>query len=625
MRALSRSAVPGAVCAVALVGLWLLARPYTGVRHDGTLYLGQIFLQMEPAVFAKDLFFVYGSQDQFSLFSKLGAWAYRHLGLEGSQFAILFAGHLSLLGAAALLLRPIVDPRIRVLGLVSLAVMPHYYGGNGVFSFAENFVTARTVSEPLGVLALALLIHRRPLPAAVAALLAALAHPLMALPVLVVGWAYLVMCDRRWAWTSLPLGLIVLGLAIGGVEPFSALTQRYDPEWLEVVVRSNAFVFPLQWPVTSWALALGSPLFLWVFASQMPVTLARLSRAVAGVALGLLVVSLVATELLQNILLTQLQLWRALWLSQLLALCLLPAVLWTLWSRGGPWATLAVCVGAAALALTADWSSSPVVLAWALGIAWLARRPPGLLRDRDWMLLHRASIFMAVLLSVLLLVSNLRQLAQAGTTIEPSIVLWALVTSPLLVGAVGYVLLLRRAPADLPLRSLAVVAVCLLICGVALWDRRSEGQKIIEARPLPPHPFTLKTAPTSQVYWRDSLNHTWAMLGRASYFTDHQGSGVLFERETAMEFERRRQLFAPLSFQREICMVFAGFDQNENWYAECAPDLELVVELCRAERGPDYLVFPFAMPRGAISSWTLSLPGAQPVTYHLHDCKQLRG
>jgi hypothetical protein len=610
---------------VALVGLWLLARPYTGIRHDGVLYLGQIYLQIEPTVFANDLFFVFGSQDQFSLFSRLGAWAYRHLGLEGSQFAILLAGHLGLLGATALLLRPIADLRIQLLGLISLAVMPHYYGGNGVFSFAENFVTARTVSEPMGVLALALLIHGRPLAGSFAALLAALAHPLMALPVLAVGWAYLIVCDRRWAWMSLPLGLLVGSLAIGGVEPFSALTQRYDPAWLEVVHRANAFVYPLRWPLTNWALAVGTLVFLWVSAPAMPASIARLSRAVAGVAFGLLMISLVGTELLQNVLLTQLQLWRALWLSQFLALCLLPAVLITLWSRGGACATVAVCFGAAALALTADWSSSPAILAWAIGIAWFAKRQPRQLRNREWMLLHRASILMVVLLSALLLVSNLRQLAKAGTPIEPTIMLWALAASPLVVGAVCYFLLLRRASAELPLRSLAVVAMCLLLSGVALWDRRSEGQKIIEARPPQPHPFALKTAPISQVYWRDSLNHTWAMLGRASYFTDHQGSGVLFERGTAMEFERRRQLFAPLSFQREICMVFAGFDQNENWYAECVPDIELIVEICSAERGPDYLVFPFALARGAISSWTLSPPDSLPITYHLHDCKQLRG
>jgi hypothetical protein len=436
------------------------------------------------------------------------------------------------------------------------------------------------------------------------------------------------MGDRRWGWAALPLGLLVAGLAWGGVAPFSALTQRYDPEWLEVVQRSNAFVYPLQWPLTNWALALGTLVFLWAAAHELPATLARLTRAVATVAFGLLLVSLVGAELLHNVLLTQLQLWRALWLSQFMALCILPLVLIALWSRRGASATLAVSIGAAALALTADWSSSPAVLAWALGIAVLLKRRPAQLQDRDWRLLHRASIVVLVLLSALLLVSNARDLVKAGTALRPDVVLWLLATSPLVVGALCYAIFLWRPSAVWRARAqpvLAVLSLALLLAGVALWDRRSEGQKIIEARPVQPHPFTLKTAPTSQVYWRDSLNHTWSMLGRVSYFTDHQGSGVLFNRDTAMEFERRRRLFAPLSFQKEICMVFAGIEENDNWYADCIPDLELIVELCSAPRGPDYLVFPFALARGAVSSWSLSLPHSPPITYHLHDCKQLRG
>lgn len=604
----------------------MLARPYAGVRHDGILYLGQIYLQIEPSVFSRDLFFRYGSQDQFSVFSRLGAVLHSTLGLEGFQFLILLVGHVSLLAAAAWLLGLLADARAKVLGLVCLAVMPHFYGDMGIFSFGETFVTARTLAEPLGLVALVLVVRGRLVLGLLAAAGSALLHPLLAIPVLLAGWLFLALTDRRWVWLAVPVAAMVSTLVGLGVEPFARLSQRYDADWSAVVREANPFVYPLKWAMTSWALSWSSILFLWMAAPCWPERLARLARAVAAVTAGCLLASAVGTELLDNVLLTQLQLWRALWIAQLLALCLLPSAMIALWLRGGPWATFAVAVGAAAIALTAHWFTGPAVLAWALGVGWLAQKRPAALRQREWSLLHRATWLMALLLSLLLLWSIVRQLIGRGISLEPSVLIWVLATSPLLVGA-ACLALLRWSEGQSPQseRLLALAGLLVLVSGVAFWDRRIEAQKIIETRPAHPHPFALKTAPDSQIYWRESLNHTWAMLGRASYFTNQQGSGVLFDRETAMEYERRRQMFAPLSFQREICMVLAGFDGDENWSSECVPDLELVIEICSAERGPDYLVFPFALARGAISSWTLSPLNALSITYHLHDCKQLRG
>ena len=114
------------------------------------------------------------------------------------------------------------------------------------------------------------------------------------------------------------------------------------------------------------------------------------------------------------------------------------------------------------------------------------------------------------------------------------------------------------------------------------------------------------------------------MLGRSSYFTDHQGSGALFKRGTALEFDYRRRILAPLSLQNEICMILNEVTPNDAWQQDCVPDLELITEICQSERGPDYLVFPFALERGVIESWTMPAPAARPVTYHLHDCAELR-
>ena len=609
---------------VGLVGLWMLARPYTGVRHDGVLYLGQIYLRLQPEVFKRDLFFTYGSQDQYSLFSTLSAYLHQWLGLEGSQFLVLIVSHCVLLLAAAWLLKPLGVVAHRVLGLVTLATMPHFYGGMGIFSYAETFLTARTLAEPLGLVALALLVHGRHLGAAVAAGAAVLLHPLMALPVLIVGWLVMVQADRRWVWLLVPAALITSAMAIAGLGPAANLSRRYDDAWLAVVQTANPFVFPLAWAASSWALVIGLLLFLHLGARMLPLPLARLSRAASLGATLLLGVAILGGDVFHNILLTQLQLWRVLWVVHLLAIVLLPAVVLRLWRIGGPWKTVAVAIAAASVSLTAEWPSSPLILAWVLGLSLLARLKSAPVDARGWTWLLAANIAVALLLSALLLIGNLRQLVQKGVELDASVIAWALATTPLLVLVGAWRALERTGTWPRPRLWGAVLALGLLVMGASQWDRRTDTQRIVEARPVTPHPFALKTAPDSQIYWRDSLNHTWAMLGRVIYFTDHQGSGVLFERQTAMEFERRRQVFSKLSFQREICMMLAGLERNPNWAAECVPDLELVTDVCRTERGPDYLVFPFALPHGAVASWTLAPRDAPPTTYHLHDCAKLR-
>src|SRR4051812_26774615 len=61
----------------ALFGLLLLLntlfRPYLGIHHDAMLYSGQVLSRLDPATYSDDLFFRYGSQDRFSIFSPLMA------------------------------------------------------------------------------------------------------------------------------------------------------------------------------------------------------------------------------------------------------------------------------------------------------------------------------------------------------------------------------------------------------------------------------------------------------------------------------------------------------------------------------------------------------------------------
>ena len=65
----------GAPTWLVLVALWVLAHPYGGLRHDGLLYAGQAMAHLRPDVFGRDLFFAYGSQDDYTIFGQVYAAA----------------------------------------------------------------------------------------------------------------------------------------------------------------------------------------------------------------------------------------------------------------------------------------------------------------------------------------------------------------------------------------------------------------------------------------------------------------------------------------------------------------------------------------------------------------------
>lgn len=72
------------VVVLLLAGLWLWAHPYRGLTHDAILYSAQALSHLYPEIFRSDIFFVYGSQDDYTLFSRIYAFLIGWLGLEGN-------------------------------------------------------------------------------------------------------------------------------------------------------------------------------------------------------------------------------------------------------------------------------------------------------------------------------------------------------------------------------------------------------------------------------------------------------------------------------------------------------------------------------------------------------------
>jgi hypothetical protein len=224
-----------------IVALYLLCRPYRGVRHDAMLYFGQTLFHQSPSWLQHDLFFQSTSQDQYSLFSTLFAPVLQVLGLSSAEIVTLLALHALLLFAVWQLTVGLATPA-RWIALALVLVLPHFYAADNRFGYGEPFLTARTLAEPFAVLALALALRSRRALALLALVVATLAHPLMTLPAWLVVWRLLCEDDRRWNWAALLIAPM-LALAAWNVGPFSALAQRYDWQWLDIVRQADQYVF----------------------------------------------------------------------------------------------------------------------------------------------------------------------------------------------------------------------------------------------------------------------------------------------------------------------------------------------------------------------------------------------
>lgn len=607
--------------ALVVLASWLLARPYVGLRHDGILYLGQALLHMQPEVMSRDLFFVHGSQDQFTIFARLLAQLYAVADLGQMQVAILALCHAALVFAVYRMLAPLPDEMARWLGLVALAVFAHTYAGNGIFAFAERFVTARTLAEPLAAGALfALAFGRRTLALALG-LAASVVHPLVGLSAVAIGWCFLCLIDRRWmaavALVALPAVAAWLDIA-----PFNGLLRRYDDVWWSAVMLANGQVLLSEWMHSDWQTVVLDLAVMVAAARFLPRPIAPLAAATAAASVLLLLVSLVGVDLLRNVLLTQLQLWRVLWFTHLFALALLPALVLRAWGVPQFGRLLAAALTAAAVAANVRWPAGWAFLALVAGVLWLAHARPPISAT----MMRTTEALMAVVvvgLSIAALANNVGLLLddrQGFDLTTWTLLLFTLPTFALPLAAVA----LHAQRQGGPMKWLALgLAVSALAYACWHWDRRSPFTRTIESGLHQVHPFDAKIPRHAQVYWQDGLRATWVLLKRASFYTDAQAAGLLFNRATAVEAQRRRAIFDGLRLQFEVCRAMAALNHAGADVRGCAPTLPVMQKICQSENGPDFLVFESRFERGLVAEWQVpNDPAARE--FFLYDCLQLR-
>ena len=551
-RQADESLQPLAVAGVVLctAAFWLLQHPYEGIVHDSVLYVFSALARMHPESLGRDVFLTPGSQDQYTIFSPVAATAIRLFGVERTAALLAGIAQIAFFGCAWMLARRIMPSVLAVLALGLLVALPGVYGPNHLFSYTEAFMTARVPAEALVLASLASAFGRRPLLSGACMLGAVLLHPLMAAPGIFLLLVLGVALPRPRAAFAVAAGAFVALVAVAYIAPIGALA-RFDSTWFELLHSRLQYLFPSLWPGADWGHA-SVPLATLAVGALTVVRPPWQRLCCAALLTGLcgLGLALVGSDVLHIVLIAQLQPWRWLWLSNALAVILIPIIASSCWRAG--YATQASVLLLAAAWVCMDESFVPVIAALAIAAAAVRQRVTDPNNGRLMVfgacavLLLSVMVFAGTLLSVLrrlpyiapdtslydspflLLLRQLRPWASGGLlpACLISLAWWVGIRSQLRLRVVAIVALSSGL-------SAAFVPLAWNAWTHTLWSQQPRAVFAEWRRQIPQD---------AQILWPDTAIGPWYLLDRPSYWSLTQMAGLVFSRATAMELTRRERL-----------------------------------------------------------------------------------
>lgn len=553
---------------LALAG-WCVQHGYIGVGHDGMLYAFQAIATEDRAQLLDDLYLRYGSQDSYTIFSPVYRAVFALFGFEYGAMAMVVAGQALWIAAALGALWALVgrrDPLLFAVAAVFLAAMEPHYGVTGALIYAEGFATPRLWAEALSLLGVLCLLNRRWAAAALVFAVSFTLHPIMTLVALAFVFLCLAAVDWRWLLAA-PAGLALLSLGIVlEIGPLKDALARFDPEWLEIVQLRSPQLFVDGWPFITWLAIYERALILAAAAALSDGPLRRFF--LAGIAAFIIGVAAtwIGADVMENVLIVQIQPWRIFWPAHALAMVGLALIVVRASEAPAPGrrpmivAAVALALSVATIDLTPVGHIAAVAAALAVLIIVMMRRAKGRAASALRFILAAAALA-ACALGLGFSAQNLIRgaaLLDEGMRRAGGLPLWV-GTLPALaaLGALAIAFLRRRAPWRFMTAAAAVVAVA----GLASWDRRTAWSVYVEENFGTLGDGALSTPPEGIVFWQgqQAALSSWFGLLRKTYLSWPQGAGVVFNRGTAIEYERRSRLAEPIddsatgySFERRL-------------------------------------------------------------------------
>ena len=162
--------------------LWLPNHPYTGfLNSDAEIYALSALHWLNPAAYAHDPFFMFGSQSDFTIFPSLYGSLIELCGLAQAAKIVMVLAAILWIGAAWGLARCVFDDWLmRTYAVLSMAIYSLNYSPNqATFVLNENYVTARVIAIPLTVMAITFSMERKWILAVAMVMLSVAIHPLL--------------------------------------------------------------------------------------------------------------------------------------------------------------------------------------------------------------------------------------------------------------------------------------------------------------------------------------------------------------------------------------------------------------------------------------------------------------
>jgi hypothetical protein len=587
-----------------IVTLWLATRPYPGIYNDARFYTLQALNALHPGRYADDLYFKYGSQDQFTIFTKLFAPLVGAVGMSAANIiGLLLSQFLWLTGLAYFAFGFFNNRRDAILGLAIVIILPFHIG---FIDSGERFLTPRLPAEAICLWALGAMLRGRPFLCLVLMAAALPLHPLLALGAFGVFFVYQALEQPLWWLAAIAGCLIGLALAFTGIQPFARLFATIDPAWLAVINIRDSFCFIANWGFYIWlpiasATALCVNALLIANPAERRLLLACLITGWGGI-----VVSLIGGDLLHNVLILDAQLWRSFWPAGIVSYFFLPAILRNTCWRGPVFFINAQFFWRLALIWLLITSFSNSLLLIAAPLAVLAAIT-GIYEHKTHNSLPPAAGMLFAGLAFGLSALGLFGLYLAAR--DPYFRQDYLIISLITVLPAIYLLLvslgIAKLPRQLNVRAFSLTATCLILfISISQWDHRTDWLKYLDHTSTPPPDLVSLLAPAGgQIYWEGSATGTtdlWYLLQRPDYFSCDQGTGTLFSRQTAMVYQARFNSFAKLHTQDftipEICPPSGNADPDHL----TQPDLTAV---CRAQPSLGAMVLLHDIPGAPHKTW----------------------
>ena len=340
----------GLLTAVLCTVVALLLLGYHPWAEDGGIYASSLALRMQPGLFPAERGFAMAHTGR-SLFVPALALLARaaHLSLPVALFTAYVLSLLATVLAAQRLLEQIFeDTAARRWSLVLFAASLGVPIAGTSLYLADPYLTARSISTPLLLWTVVLLLQRRVAAAWLCVAASATLHPLMT------AWATLLLLTlhaqraRRPAlWSAVLFVAAVLCMAL------VVLAAPADGAAAQAAALSRAYWFPRDWAWYEWVGMAAPALLLCIpfLPRRVPVTAAARTLSVA-VAVSTVVVSAASLLLIQTgsrtMLLARLQPLRLLHTEYALFVLLVGGFAAHLRPRGRRWPVLLFCAGAAA-------------------------------------------------------------------------------------------------------------------------------------------------------------------------------------------------------------------------------------------------------------------------------------